>query len=168
MSDPKYLLELKTRAEKALNSEPPDGLTGFTTAWTLWEAVRRRILILACKKEGWTVQQARDALADKPIDNERFICLYAIITSGQQWEESLPLAAKRIWPVVLNAVHLRWRIIHGTTRIGEVKLQRTAWNMLRFIDRLRDHQLGNPLKELPKKARKIHSDESLATILRED
>ena len=71
LPNPKYLIELKTRAEKALNSEPPDGLTGFTSVWALWEAVRRRILILACKREGWTVQQARDALFHLPGLEER-------------------------------------------------------------------------------------------------
>jgi hypothetical protein len=166
MRDPKYLLELKIRAEKALNSEPPDGLAGFAAAWTLWEAVRRRMLILACKREGWTVQQAHDALTDESIDNPRFVRLYEIITSGQKWEESLPLPAGKIWPTVSDAVHLRNRIIYGTSRAGDIKLQRTTWKILRFVDLLRDHPLGNPLKELPKKSRKIHPDESLAEILR--
>jgi hypothetical protein len=52
MHHPKYLLELKSRAERALNQDPPDGLTAFTAAWALWEAVRKRILVLACKREG--------------------------------------------------------------------------------------------------------------------
>lgn len=166
MSNPKYLLELKIRAQKALNSEPPDGLTGFAAAWTLWEAIRRRMLILACKREGWTVGQAQDALAEESIDNPRFIQLYEIITSGQTWERSLPFSAGKIWPALSEAVHLRNRVIQGTSRIGDVQLQRTAWNILRFVDLLRDHPLGNPLKELPKKSRKIHSDESLRAILR--
>jgi hypothetical protein len=165
MRDPKYLLEMKIRAENALNSAPPDGLTGFTAAWTLWEATRRRILVLACKREGWTVQQALDALADERIDNHRFICLFKIITSGQDWEESLPPSAAKIWPAVSEAVSLRKRIIHGKSRIGDVMLQRTAWKVLRFVDLMRDHPLGDPMKELPKKSRKIHSDESLKDIV---
>ena len=165
MSNPKYLLELKIRAQNALNSEPPDGLTGFAAAWTLWEAVRRRMLILACKSEGWTVEQAQNALAEESIDNPRFIQLYENITSGQPWEESLPFSAGEIWPALSEAVHLRNRIIQGTSRIGDVQLQRTAWKVLRFVNLLRDHPLGNPMKELPKKSRKVHSDESLRTIL---
>lgn len=166
MRDPKFLLRLKIRAEKALNLEPPDGLTGFTAAWTLWEAVRRRILILACKREGWTVQQAHEALAEERIDNQRFLRLYGIVTSGRKWEESLPLPAARVWPSIQAAVELRKRIIHGTSRIGDVKLQRTAWKVLLFIDLLRDHPLGDPLSELPKKAAKTRTDESLKKLLK--
>ena len=161
MPNPKYLLELKTRAERALNSDPPDGLTGFTVAWALWEAVRRRMLILACKREGWTVEQAHDALMVERVDNARFVELYSAITDGSLWKDSLPLAAKRLWPRILKAVDLRKRIIHGTSRIGEENLQRTAWNVLRFINRLHEHPLGDPLKELPKRSRKIRSDRSL-------
>lgn len=168
MRDPKFLLELKVRAEKALNTEPPDGLTGFAAAWTLWEAVRRRMLVLACKRAGWTVRQAHDALSEERIDNHRFLRLYEILTSGRKWEESLPLPVAKIWPSVLAAVNLRKRIIHGTSRIGDVKLQRTAWEVLRFVDLLKDHPMGNPLKELPKRSRKTMSDESLREILRKN
>lgn len=160
MPNPKYLLELKKRAEKALNAEPPDGLTAFTTSWTLWEAVRRRMLILACKREGWTVQQAKDALLEERIDNARFVVLYKSI-SDVGWIDSLPIAARKLWPGILRSVRLRRRMIHGTSRIGEESLQRSAWNVLRFINLLRDHPLGNPLKKLPGKSKKLHSDESL-------
>lgn len=160
MPNPKYLLELKKRAEKALNSEPPDGLTAFATSWTLWEAVRRRMLMLACKREGWTVQQARDSLVDERIDNSSFVLLYKSISEGG-WIDSLPIGAQKLWPGILRSVKLRKRIIHGTSRIGEESLQRSAWNVLRFIDLLRDHPLGNPLKKLPGKSRKILSDSSL-------
>jgi len=165
LPNPKYLLELKIRAENALNSEPPDGLTGFTTAWTLWEAIRLRVLIRACKREGWTAKQAQDVFTKEHIDDQRFVQLYEIITSGQRWEHSLPIAAGRIWPRLLATEHLRQRIVHGTTRIGEEKLQRAAWNILRFVDGLRDHPLGNPLKELPRKSGKIRSDENLPPVL---
>jgi len=160
MPNPKYLLELKKRAEKALNSEPPDGLTAFATSWTLWEAVRRRMLILACKHEGWTVQQARDALLEERIDNSRFALLYKSISKGG-WIDSLPIAAQKLWPGILRSVQLRRRIIHGTSRIGEESLQRSAWNVLRFVNLLRDHPLGNPLKKLPGKSKKLLSDDSL-------
>ena len=160
MPNPKYLLELKKRTEKALNSVPPDGLTAFATSWTLWEAVRRRMLILACKRGGWTVQQARGALVDERIDNSRFVLLYKCI-SGGGWIDSLPIAAQKLWPDILRSVRLRKRIIHGTSRIGEDSLQRSAWNVLRFINLLRDHPLGNPLKKLPGKSRKLLSDDSL-------
>ncbi|UCG39008.1 MAG: hypothetical protein JSV00_01880 [bacterium] len=161
MPNPKYLMELKSRAEKALNTDPPDGLTALTAAWALWEAVRRRILVLACKREGWTVQQARDALSEERLDNKRFARLFSVITSGESWEDSLPLSAGKLWPGVLEAVQLRRRIIYGTSRIGEENLQRTAWNVLRFVNRLRDHPLGDPLKKLPRRSRKTRSDESL-------
>jgi hypothetical protein len=161
MPNPKYLLELKTRAERALNAEPPDGLTGLSVAWALWEALRRRILVLACKREGWTVEQARDALMDERIDNTRFIELYSAITAGGGWEESLPLAARKLWPGILRAADLRKRIIHGTSRIGEENLQRTAWGVLRFVNRLHEHPLGDPLKKLPNRRKKTLSDESL-------
>jgi hypothetical protein len=160
LPNPKYLLELKKRAEKALNSEPPDGLTAFTTSWTLWEAVRRRMLILACKREGWTVQQARDSLLEERIDNSRFVLLYKSISKGG-WIDSLPIAAQKLWPGILRSVQLRRRIIHGTSRIGEENLQRSAWNILRFVNLLRDHPLGDPLKKLPGKSKKLHSDDSL-------
>ena len=161
MPNPKYLLELKNRAERALNTEPPDGLTAFSVAWALWEAVRRRMLILACKREGWTGEQARDALMDERIDNTRFVELFSAITLGSVWEDSLPLAARKLWPGILKAVELRKRIIHGTSRIGDENLQRTAWNVLRFVNRLHEHPLGDPLKKLPKKTEKTLSDESL-------
>ena len=161
MPNPKYLLELKNRAERALNTEPPDGLTAFSVAWALWEAVRRRMLILACKREGWTGEQARDALMDERIDNTRFVELFSAITLGSVWENSLPLAARKLWPGILKAVELRKRIIHGTSRIGDENLQRTAWNVLRFVNRLHEHPLGDPLKKLPKKTKKTLSDESL-------
>lgn len=161
MPNPKYLLELKNRAERALNTEPPDGLTAFSVAWTLWEAVRRRMLILACKREGWTGEQARDALMDERIDNTRFVELFSAITLGSVWEDSLPLAARKLWPGILKAVELRKRIIHGTSRIGDENLQRTAWNVLRFVNRLHEHPLGGPLKKLPKKTKETLSDESL-------
>jgi len=161
MSKPKFLLELKTRVENALNSDPPDGLTAFSLSWSLWEAVRRRVLVLACKREGWTVQQARNALMKERIDNSRFLELYSAITRGSSWEESLPLAAVRLWPSILKAVELRKRIIHGTSRIGEENLQRTAWNVLRFINRLRDHPLGDPLKNLPGSIRRTCLDGDL-------
>ena len=167
MPNPKYLLELKTRAERALNTEPPDGLTGFSIAWALWEAVRRRILVLTCKREGWTVEQARDALMAERIDNSRFIELYSSITLGDSWEDSLPLAARKLWPGILKAVDLRKRIIHGTSRIGEESLQRTAWKVLRFINCLHEHPLGDPLKKLPKRTRKTQSDESLKERLKD-
>ncbi|MDF1535121.1 MAG: hypothetical protein P1S46_01295 [bacterium] len=160
MPNPKYLLELKRRAEKALNSDPPDGLTAFTASWTLWEAVRRRMLILASKREGWTVQQARDALIEERIDNPRFIYLFRVI-SREEWEESLPMAAGKLWPDIVSSVQLRRRIIHGTSRIGEESLQRSAWNILRFVNLLRDHPLGNPLEKLSGKARPVLSDHSL-------
>lgn len=166
MSNPKYLLELKKRTENALNAEPPDGLTAFSLSWALWEAVRRRILVLACKKEGWTVDQARGALLEVRIDNSRFLELYTSVTRGVHWEETLPLAARKLWPEILAAVDLRKRIIHGTTRIGEENLQRNAWNVLRFVNRLREHPLGDPLKTLPRKTRKTLSDESLRERLR--
>ncbi len=161
MSNPKYLLELKNRTERALNAEPPDGLTAFSVSWALWEAVRRRILVLACKREGWTVEQARYALMEERIDNRRFIELFSAITLGEVWEESLPLEALQLWPDILKAVDLRKRIIHGTSRIGEESLQRTAWNVLRFVNRLHEHPLGDPLRELPKRTKKTLSDESL-------
>lgn len=161
MPDPKFLLELKSRAENALNSDPPDGLTAFTLSWALWEAVRRRVLVLACKKEGWTVQQARNALMKERIDNNRFLELYSSITRGNSWEESLPLAAVGLWTFIVKAVELRKRIIQGTSRIGEEKLQRTAWNVLRFMNRLREHPLGDPFKKLPRRTPKTLSDESL-------
>jgi len=161
MPYPKYLIELKGKAERALNAEPPDGLTAFSVAWALWEAIRRRILILACKREGWTVEQARSGLMEERIDNDRFIVLYSAITMGDQWEDSLPLAAKKMWPGILKAVKLRKRIIHGTSRIGEENLQRTAWCVLRFVNRLHEHPLGNPLKKLPRRTKKTLSDESL-------
>ena len=161
MPNPKYLLELKNRAERALNTEPPDGLTAFSVAWALWEAVRRRMLILACKREGWTGEQARDALMDERIDNTRFVELFSAITLGSVWEDSLPLTARKLWPGILKAVELRKRIIHGTSRIGDENLQRTAWNVLRFVNRLHEHPLGGPLKKLPKKTKKTLSDESL-------
>ena len=160
MPNPKYLLELKSRAERALNSDPPDGLTAFTTSWTLWEAVRRRMLILACKREGWTVEQARNTLAEERIDNTRFVHLYAAISRGD-WVDSLPMAAGKLWPDILRSVQLRKRIIHGTSRIGEENLQRSAWNVLRFVNLLRDHPLGSPLKKLPGKTRQVLSDTSL-------
>jgi hypothetical protein len=161
MPNPKYIVELKRRAEAALNTEPPDGLTAFSVSWALWEAVRRRILVLACKREGWTVEQARDALMKERIDNPRFTELFSAITMGDKWEDSLPLAAQKLWPGILRAVDLRKRIIHGTSRIGEENLQRTAWNVLRFVNRLHEHPLGDPLKKLPKRTRKTLSDESL-------
>ncbi|MCJ7499427.1 hypothetical protein MUP29_04160 [bacterium] len=161
MPNPKYLLELKNRAERALSTEPPDGLTAFSVAWALWEAVRRRMLMLACKREGWTGEQARDALMDERIDNTRFVELFSAITLGSVWEDSLPLAARKLWPGILKAVELRKRIIHGTSRIGDENLQRTAWNVLRFVNRLHEHPLGDPLKKLPKKTKKTLSDESL-------
>lgn len=165
MHDPKYLLELKSRAEKALNSEPPDGLSGFTQALTFWEAVQRRILILACKREGWTVRQASDSLPEKIIDQNLFLRLYDGITSGRKWEESLPFPAENIWPAVSRTANLKKRIIQGTSRIGDPALQAAAWKILRFVDLLRDHPLGDPLKELPKRARKTRTDESLREIL---
>jgi hypothetical protein len=161
MPNPKYLLELKSRAERALNAEPPDGLTAFPVSWALWEAIRRRILVLACKREGWTVEQARYALMEERIDNRRFIELFSAITLGEVWDESLPLEALQLWPDILKAVDLRKRIIHGTSRIGEESLQRTAWNVLRFVNRLHEHPLGDPLRELPKRTKKTLSDESL-------
>ena len=161
MPNPKYLQELKSGAERALNAEPPDGLTAFSVAWALWEAVRRRMLILACKREGWTVEQARNALMDERIDNVRFVELFSAITAGSVWEDSLPLAARKLWPGILKAVELRKRIIHGTSRIGDENLQRTAWNVLRFVNRLHEHSLGDPLKKLPKKTKKTLSDGSL-------
>ena len=161
MPNPKYLLELKNRAERALNSEPPDGLTAFPVSWALWEAIRRRILVLACRREGWTVEQARHALLGERIDNCRFIELFSAITIGEVWEDSLPLEALQLWPEILKAMDLRKRIIHGTSRIGEESLQRTAWNVLRFVNRLHEHPLGDPLKKLPKRAKKTLSDESL-------
>ena len=45
--------------------------------------------------------------------------------------------------------------------VAEENLQRTAWKVLRFINRLHEHPLGNPLKNLPKRTRKTLSDESL-------
>jgi len=167
MPNPKYLLELKTRAERALNAEPPDGLTAFPVSWALWEAIRRRVLVLACKKEGWTVEQSRDALMEERIDNSRFIELFSAITMGKVWEDSLPLEALQLWPEILKAVDLRKRIIHGTSRIGEESLQRTAWNVLRFVNRLHQHPLGDPLKKLPKRTRKTLSDESLMERLKQ-
>ncbi len=161
MPNPKYLLELKSRAESALNTDPPDGLTALSVSWALWEAVRRRLLVLACKREGWTVEQARDALMGERIDNHRFIELYSAITLGTNWEDSIPLAAKKLWPGILEAVDLRKRIIHGTSRIGDENLQRTAWKVLRFINLLHEHPLGDPLKVLPKRTRRTLSDESL-------
>lgn len=161
MPNPKYLIELKNRAERALNAEPPDGLTAFSVAWTMWEAVRRRILVLACKREGWTVEQARNALMEERIDNPRFVELYSAVTMGDSWEDSLPLAAQKLWLDILKAVDLRKRIIHGTSRIGEENLQRTAWKVLRFVNRLHEHPLGDPLGKLPKKTKKTLSDSSL-------
>ena len=166
MPNPKYLLELKSRAERALNTEPPDGLTAFSVSWALWEAVRRRILVLTCKREGWTVEQARNALMEERIDNSRFVELYLAITLGDIWEDSLPLAARKLWPGILEAVDLRKRIIHGTSRIGEENLQRTAWKVLRFVNRLHEHPLGDPLKNLPKRTKKTLSDESLRDRLK--
>jgi hypothetical protein len=168
MPNPKYLLELKNRAEKALNADPPDGLSGLTSAWTLWEAVRKRILSLACKREGWTVEQARDALADERINTERFVELYTAITRGSSWKESMPMVAQRLWPDVLEAGELRRRIVNGSTRTGDENLQKSAWDVLRFINRLREHPLGDPLKELPKRAKKTLSDESLMDRLAEE
>lgn len=167
MPDLKYLLELKSRAESALNAEPPDGLTAFSVSWALWESVRRRILVLACKKEGWTVDQARQALMEERIDNSRFLEIFSIVTGIGSWEESLPLAARKLWPEMLTAVDLRKRIIHGTTRIGEENLQRTAWSVLRFINRLHEHPLGDPLKKLPGRSRKTLTDESLREAIRD-
>jgi len=167
MTNPKYLLELKNRAEKALNADPPDGLSGLTSAWTLWEAVRKRVLSLACKREGWTVEQARDALADERINTDRFVELYTAITRGGSWEESMPMVAQRLWPDVLEAGELRRRIVNGSTRTGDENLQKSAWDVLRFINRLREHPLGDPLKELPKRAKKTLSDESLRERLAE-
>lgn len=159
--DPKYLLELKNCTEKALNEDPPDGLMAITAAWTLWEAVRRRMLVMACKREGWTVAQARRTLAAERINNERFVKLFEAITNNSQWEGSLPMAARRLWPGIVKIKALRRRIINGTSRIGDVKLQKYAWDVLRFINSLRDHSLGDPLKELPKKSGKTKSDRSL-------
>jgi hypothetical protein len=166
MPNPKYLIELKSRAEHALNAEPPDGLTAFSVSWALWEAIRRRILVLACKREGWTVEQARDALMEERIDNPRFEELFSAITEGGNWEDSLPLAARKLWPGILKAVDLRKRIIHGTSRIGEENLQRTAWNVLRFVNRLHEHPLGDPLKNLPKRTKRTLTDESLMERLK--
>lgn len=166
MPNPKYLIQLKNRAERALNTEPPDGLTAFSVAWALWEAVRRRMLILACKREGWTVEQARHALMEERIDNSRFVELFAAITVGDVWEDSLPLAARKLWPGIVKAVDLRKRIIHGTTRIGEENLQRTAWNVLRFVNRLHEHPLGDPLEKLPRRTKKTLSDGSLKDRLK--
>jgi len=161
MPNPKYLVELKDRAERALGSDPPDGLTAFSVAWALWEAVRRRFLILACRREGWTVEQARAALMEERIDNNRFLTLYAAITVGEQWEDSLPIAAKGLWPGILKAVGLRKRIIHGTSRIGEDNLRRTAWNVLRFVNLLHEHPLGDPLERLPRRTGKTLTGDSL-------
>lgn len=166
MPNPKYLQELKKRAEIALNSDPPDGLTAFSVSWALWEAVRRRILVLACKREGWTVDQAKDALMEERIDNTRFVELFTSITAGGDWEESLPISARKLWPGILGAVDLRKRIIHGTSRIGEENLQRTTWNVLRFVNRLHEHPLGDPLKRLPSRTKKELSDESLRERLK--
>ena len=80
---------------------------------------------------------------------------------GDVWEDSLPLEALQLWPDILKAVDLRKRIIHGTSRIGEESLQRTAWNVLRFVNRLHEHPLGDPLRKLPKRAKRTLSDESL-------
>ena len=161
MPNPKYLQELKNRTERALNADSPDGLTAFSLSWALWEAVRRRMLVLACKRQGWTVEQARRALMGERIDNSRFLELYKTITSGDNWEDSLPLAARKLWPGILKAVDLRKRIIHGTSRMGEENLQRTAWRVLRFVNRLGEHPLGDPMRNLPKRMKKVLSDESL-------
>ena len=107
-----------------------------------------------------SVQQAKDALLEERIDNARFVVLYKSI-SDVGWIDSLPIAARKLWPGILRSVRLRRRMIHGTSRIGEESLQRSAWNVLRFINLLRDHPLGNPLKKLPGKSKKLHSDESL-------
>ncbi len=159
--NPKYLLELKTRTEKALNEDPPDGLMAITASWALWEAVRRRILVLACKREGWTVGQAQKALESERINNERFVQLFEVIYKNSKWEDSLPIVAKRLWPGIIRITDLRRRIINGTTRIGDTRLQKYAWDVLRFINSLREHPLGDPLKELPRISKKTKSDRSL-------
>jgi hypothetical protein len=127
----------------------------------MWEAVRRRVLVLACKREGWTVEQAHDVLKGERINNERFEQLYSAITDGDRWEDSLPLAADSLWKEILQAVELRKRIINGSSRIGEESLQRYSWSVLRFVNRLREHPSGDPLKALPKRSRKTRSIESL-------
>jgi hypothetical protein len=165
--NPKYLLELKNRAEKALNQDPPDGLAAFTAAWALWEAVRLRMLILACKRVGWTVEQAQASLKDQLINTPRFMELYAIISGQESWESSLPIPARRLWPDLLTAAELRRRIIDGSTRIGEEKLQKYSWSILRFINRLRQHSVGDPLEKLPKRSRRTRTDESLQERLRQ-
>jgi hypothetical protein len=98
---------------------------------------------------------------EERIDNTRFMELFSAVTLGSVWERSLPLAARKLWPRILKAVDLRKRIIHGTSRIGEENLQRTAWNVLRFVNCLHEHPLGDPLKKLPKKTKKTRSDRSL-------
>ena len=107
------------------------------------------------------MDQARDALSAERINTEHFLRLYGSVTGGDVWEKSMPLAARRLWAEVLEAMELRRRILNGSSRIGEDKLQRYAWVVLRFINRLREHHLGDPLKELPKRTRKTRSDESL-------
>ena len=79
----------------------------------------------------------------------------------------MPMAARRMWPDILEARDLRRRIVNGTTRTGDENLQKSAWDVLRFINRLREHPLGDPLKELPKRAKKTLSDESLRARLGE-
>ncbi len=159
--DSKYLFELKTRTEKALNEDPPDGLMAITASWALWEAVRRRILVLACKRGGWTVDQAKKALSSERINNERFVHLFEAIYRNSKWEDSLPIVAKRLWPGIIRIKDLRRRIINGTTRIGDTRLQKYAWDVLRFINSLREHPLGDPLKALPRISTKTKSDRSL-------
>ena len=159
--NPKYLLELKSRAEKALNQDPPDGLTAFSAAWTLWEAVRLRMLVLACKREGWTVEQAQEALRGHRLDNARFLELFERICGRGPWEATLPIPARRLWPDMLAATELRRRIIDGSTRIGEESLLKYSWVILRFINRLRQHPTGDPLHRQPGRSRKTRTDESL-------
>ncbi|HAP67085.1 MAG TPA: hypothetical protein DCQ99_04620 [Nitrospinae bacterium] len=167
MPKPSYLIKLKEIAKNNLEKEPE---VAFMVSWILWEAIRSRLLLLQCKKRGWSLKDAGEVIALKKIsNNENFKKAFKSIV-GINFLEAVSTHCKNNWHILTEIEEIRHRIFHGGVSISPKDLACITQFILNYIDGLKSNQedkndLGDPFKREKKTKISKNKDELLYLLV---
>jgi len=103
------LLELADRTER----NRYDPWVPFSLRWIAWEALRTRIIVIACRFRGWKMEDAYNVIGRKRISsNEAFKKCLKLILGRSPFP--LPNGSPRqAWDVLQKIELVRHRLFHG-------------------------------------------------------
>ncbi len=134
---PAEIRSIRQVATKVSASSP---LTQFVLLWIVWEATRTRLLVIACRKQGWRMSDARKALAAKKISSgAAFRNAWSALTGTSL--DNLPGDAGKVWKALQGVERMRHRIVHGFSKHAPEYFTLCATVLEKALDAM-PHTLG--------------------------